>query len=128
MGKLSIDYSDDWQLVDGVEDAGFEFSPQREFDGTPPTAPDDGVKVRRCNPTKSDIMHAGAQGVGLESTDITFSLWSTTLRSGSELISPARGDFILVDDGDYRILTCTRTMDYAQWRCVCRRRASQTPI
>lgn len=117
---LLVDYSGDWVHIDGVEDAGYEIGPQRVFRTSTPTAPSSGVKVRRGNPTKADMITATAMGVRLESTDMALTLWSETLADGSVLIEPARGDFFVLSDGRARILNLTRMIDGAQWRCFCR--------
>ena len=118
---LSVDYSHEWLYVDGVEDCGFEFGPQRGFAGTPPVAPTSGVKIRRANPSKNDLITATAMGVRIETTDMTVTVWSETLNDGTTIFAPERADyFTLGDEGRLRILSLTRTIDGAQWRCLCR--------
>lgn len=122
IGKLLVDYSDDWRLVDGVENAGFRFGPQRQHRSSTPLAPSSGMRVRRCNPTKADILAATALGISVESTDMVFTIWSETLADGATRITPERGDFVVVEN-DWRIVNLKRTIDYAQWRCLCRETA-----
>lgn len=119
---LVVGYSGDWQWVDGVEDAGYEIGPQRVFRVSTPTAPASGVKMRRCSPTNPDLVSATAMGVGLESTDMTFTVWAETLAdpNTSTRIEPAIGDLLLPTDGRWRILNFTKTVDGAQFRCYCR--------
>lgn len=117
---LSVDYSGEWLYIDGVEDAGYQFGAQRQWRSSALTAPSNGVKVRRGNPNKSDMVAAAALGVKLETTDMMLTIWSETLTDGATLFDPQQADFVVLSDGRARILNLTRTVDGAQWRCFCR--------
>jgi hypothetical protein len=117
---LVSDYEGEWAFVDGIEVAGYRFGPQRTWPGTAPTAPDSGVKVRRCNPTQQEIMVSAASGAGFETDDTIITIWAQTLFDDDTIIEPKKGDFVTLDD-DWRILTVKRTVDYSQWRCMCRK-------
>lgn len=116
--NLSVDYEDDWEWIDGIEDVGFRFGPQRTHRGATPDAPTSGVKVFRCNPTQKELMMAAANG-SIESSDMVFVCWASTLMDGCMSIEPKIGDFF-VADRDWRIIQVKRTSDYAQWRCMVR--------
>lgn len=120
--KLSVDFEDDWQWIDGVEDAGFEFGPDREFDGATPTAPGGGVKVLRCNPSHDEKIVAAATSVGYDVDDMVFVVWAETLNDGTDPIQPLPADILRVEV-DWIIKSVKRTVDYSQWRCLCRRSA-----
>lgn len=119
---LLVGYSGDWLWVDGVEDAGYEIGPQRTFRDTTPDAPSSGVKIRRSNPSKADLIVATSMGVKIETTDMTFTVWAETLADPgtSTRIEAERGDFLVPTDGRWRILNLTKTVDGAQFRCYCR--------
>ena len=122
MTTLLVDYSDDWNYVDGVEDAGYEFCPQRVFRTSTPTAPGSGVKVRRGNPSKADLIGVTAMGIKIETTDMTFTVWAETLvdNGTTTRVEAERGDYLVPADGRWRILNLTKTVDGAQFRCYCR--------
>ena len=124
MSTLSATFEDEWEHIDGVEDAGYAFSATRGHRGATPTAPASGVKVRRSNPTQNELAIA-AGTVGLDSTDCIWTIWADTLRSGGAsdgaLIVPETEDTLTTDDGDYRILSVRRTVDGHQYRCYSRK-------
>lgn len=118
MTTLCVDYSDDHEHVDGIESGGFAFGPQREFSGATPTAPTTGVRFRRCNPTQNEVMVAAAS-FGYENNDMVFTVWAETLMDDDTVIEPKPGDKLIADQ-DWIIKSVKRTVDYAQWRCMCR--------
>jgi|LakMenEpi03Aug12_release.lakeMendotaPanAssembly.Ray.scaffolds.fasta_scaffold655286_2 hypothetical protein len=121
--KLSVNFEDDWQWIDGVEDAGYTFGPDREFvTGEELTAPAGGVKVLRCNPTHDEKIIAAATSVGYDVTDQVFVIWAETLMDGEDVIEPVPGDLLNIEV-DWIIRSVKRTVDYSQWRCMCRRSA-----
>lgn len=117
---LSVDYEDDWQYLEGIEDVGFAFDTQRSTTLVAPTA---GVKAKRASPTHSEVAVA-ASTVGYESTDLVFVLWAKTLQSGTVVktpIVPQDGDTIIAFDTSWVIKSSKTNVDFSQYRCYCRR-------
>jgi hypothetical protein len=86
------------------------------------TAPASGVKVLRCNPTHDEKIIAAATSVGYDVTDQVFVIWAETLMDGEDVIEPVPGDLLNIEV-DWIIRSVKRTVDYSQWRCMCRRSA-----
>lgn len=112
----------DWQMTEGILDAGFEYGPQRYTTGMP-DAPASGVKVRKLNPTQSQIISA-ASTVGLRSTDGGFTVWSNTLRADpseetSTAIVPVENDRLVVEGVTWVIKTVKKTVYDTQFLVYC---------
>lgn len=103
----SVDFSADWQFVDGVKDATFQ---------NPEDVSTTAVKVRRDTLSKQDM--AGTL-VGLSPADIPFQVWG--LDAGTR-IEP--NGTLVVDSISYRILGGEFRGDLAQARVYCRERVS----
>lgn len=119
---LSVDYEDDWVYLDGIEDVGFVFGPQRPAGSL--VAPSSGVKAKRSALTHNDVVVAAAT-VGYETTDVSFVVWAQTLTSGGVPFEPLPGDTIRAFDFDWIIRSVKRNADFSQYRCTCRRSAKQ---
>lgn len=115
---LSVDYQDDWQYLDGIEDLTFSFGPQRY---TSQTASANVAKAKRSALTDREVAIA-ASTVGFEPTDIVFVVWAETLvDTTNQIIEPAIGDKFSAFDTDWIIKSFRRTEDLSQWRCQCRK-------
>ena len=115
---LSVDYQDDWQYLDGIEDLTFSFGPQRY---TSQTASGNVAKAKRSALTDREVAIA-ASTVGFEPTDIVFVVWAETLvDTTNQIIEPAIGDKFAAFDTDWIIKSFRRTEDLSQWRCQCRK-------
>lgn len=115
---LSVDYQDDWEYLDGIEDLNFAFGPQRV---TTQTASANVCKAKRSALTDREIAIA-ASTFGYEPTDMTFVVWAETLvDTTNTIIEPAIGDKFDAFDFDWIIKSYRRTEDLSQWRCVCRK-------
>ncbi len=113
---------DEWQWVEGVFDAGFQYGPQTYTTGKA-AAPGTGVKVRRGNPTQNQIAVA-ASTVGYESTDQIFTIWSNTLRAtpsnaNSARVYPQQGDMIIACGRTWIIKSIKDTMYDTQYIAYC---------
>jgi hypothetical protein len=53
---------------------------------------------------------------------MVFVIWAETLNDGTDPIEPLPAD-ILKLEVDWIIKSVKRTVDYSQWRCLCRRSA-----
>lgn len=118
-------YAGSWRHLPNVHDAGFEFSPQRRFAGTAPTAPTSGVKIRKANPSQKQMIDASAAGVGIDGTDQAITLWAYTL-SASYAFEPKPKDKIIVLSSigieleRWIIESVKRAMFGAQFICYCK--------
>lgn len=113
----------EWQWVEGVANAGFQYGPQTYTDGKA-SAPSTGVKVRRGNPTQNQIAVA-ASTVGYETTDQIFTIWSNTLREdpsdeGSDRVYPQQGDMLIACGRTWIIQSVKDTMYDTQYIAYCR--------
>lgn len=74
-------FEGDYAYTEGVEQCGFEFGPDREFYGdVTPTLPADGdVRARRGNPQQADVIFYAAVGMGLNPTDVIWTIFAETL-------------------------------------------------
>jgi len=113
----------EWQWVEGVFDAGFQYGPQTYTDGKA-TAPSTGVKVRRGNPTQNQIAVA-ASTIGYETTDQIFTIWSNTLRTDpddedSDRVYPQQGDKLVACGRTWIIQSIKDTMYDTQYIAYCR--------
>lgn len=108
-----VDYSGDWQFVDGVETGVVQ--PMN-----PPNAPITGVAMRQADFTMKDLVQLGGGGGGslqIEPTDILLVLWPATLNG----YVPKNGDFVTDGTGEkFVVLTLLRRPDKAQWIATCR--------
>lgn len=119
---LGETYDNDWQHVDGVQAAGYEFGPDREFAvGEEQVAPTEGVMVRITSPTQSEVLIA-AGTIGYDTNDMMITLWQGTLCStNGTCIRPKVGDWIELCNGErWRIRSSKKVIDGSQWRCMCR--------
>lgn len=113
---------DEWQWVEGVSDAGFQYGPQTYVTGKA-IAPTSGVKVRRGNPTQNQIAVA-ASTVGYETTDQIFTIWSNTLRASpsnpnSARVYPQQGDLLIACGRTWIIKSIKDTMYDTQYIAYC---------
>jgi hypothetical protein len=53
---------------------------------------------------------------------MVFVIWAETLNDGTDPIQPLPADTLKVEV-DWIIKSVKRTVDYSQWRCLCRRSA-----
>lgn len=114
---LSVDYEDDWVYLEGIEDLGFVFSPQR---ATSLIAPTSGVKGKRASPRHSEVAVA-ASTFGYESDDMVFVVFAETLMTSATPIKPYPGDKIVAFDYSWVIKSVQTNVDFSQYRCYCRR-------
>jgi hypothetical protein len=115
---LSVDYEDDWQYLDGIENLTFAFGPQRY---TTQTASANVAKAKRSAMSEREIAIAVAT-YGWEPEDMTFVVWAETLvDTTNTIIEPKIGDMFMAFDTDWIIKSIRRTVDLSQWRCVVRK-------
>lgn len=116
-------FADDWQNIPDVVEARYEFGDEREFEGTAPTEPTSGVRVRLANPTQNEIAVAAAT-VGYKTTDRVLTVWAKTL-SSTYAFEPQPQDVIVLLDGDdedlsrWMVGSVKRTVFGAQFVCYC---------
>lgn len=102
-------YADDYQHVDGIEDV--TYTPKN-----PSGAAVSSVKAKRGDLNRKEISLGG--NVGIEPTDIVFTLYDTTLSSNE----PKGGDQITDADAvAFTIRSATKQLFGTKWRCVCYR-------
>ena len=114
---LAVDYEDDWEYLDGIEDVGFAFDSARV---TSLTAPSAGVKAKRASPSHNEIVIAAAT-IGYEQTDLVFVVFAQTLMDGTAAIKPSDGDKLIAFDCTWVIKSVKTNVDHSQYRCLCRR-------
>ena len=133
-------FATDWALCEGIEDLGYVFGPDREFEGDTPTTKTSGIKGRRGNPTQKQIAYANGAGVQVPATDQVWTIWESTFRADGEdvLVMPAAGDKIQVlevdSNGDpvtplnvletWVVRYARRVLYGAQYLCYCYESAS----
>lgn len=117
----------DWQVTEGILDAGFAYGPQR-YTTDLPEAPSEGVKVRKGNPTQSQII-AAASTFAIRATDGQFTIWSNTLREtpddeSSEAITPVEHDRLVVEGVTWIIKSCKKAIYDTQFIVYCQQSTS----
>lgn len=116
-------FAGDWQYTEGVEDAGYEFGPDREFAGTSPIEPGSCIKVRRGSPSRPQAIFAiETANIQPLATDTVFTIWAETL--GSDTWRPKGGDILIVkrrpsDTERWIIKTCQTAVYGTQYVCYC---------
>jgi len=104
----SVDYSGDWQHVEGVDNAQYTLP-----DATTPAY--GSVKIRIGSFTRSDY----AGGFGVSPRDVPITIWLETLD-----VEPRINGVLTVGGVDYTIIgVLSRRPDGAQMRLQCRREA-----
>lgn len=97
----AVDYSDDWQHVDGVEDGTY----------TPPGGSAQAVKVRRSELRRSDIQ---GSVVGVSPGDVPFVVWNIAGKAEVNATLAVAGVTYTV------IEVAFRRADGTQHRLICR--------
>lgn len=112
-----------WRYTEGVEDARYEFGPDREWDGAPPPEPSSCVKVRRGNPTRDQAVIA-IESANIQPTanDLVFTIWAATL--GNDQWRPKAGDILIVTRRNgaterWIVKTCQTAVYGTQYVCYC---------
>jgi len=119
-------YASSWRHLPNVHNAAFEFSPQRKFAGSAPTAPASGVKIRKANPTQKQMMEASATGIGFDGTDQIITVWAYTLSASYAFEPKPKDRLIILDDVTglsverWLIESVKRAMFGAQFVCYCK--------
>lgn len=111
---------DDWQYIDDVVDAGFQYSSDRNMadDASPPIS--EGVKVRLANPTQKQML-GSMESLGHRDTDVSITCWAETLLDeAGELIEPKENDRFVVASKLYMILSVKYTVFTKQYLSLCR--------
>lgn len=109
----SYELENDWEYVDGVEDAVFIFGSDRETT----LVPGDSCKVLVANPKPS--------GSDFRVVDLMITVWAETLLDSQGVkIEPDENDQLKVGNINYVILRAAPAMMGSQWVCSCRRKPS----
>lgn len=118
--------SESWRSIYGVQEAGYEFGPQREFSGTAPTPPSEGVRVLKTNPSTAQAKAASERSTGFDSTDQIITVWAATL-DVDYAWAPKPEDRILILDEDtgetterWIIKSVESVLYGAQFVCYCK--------
>lgn len=112
----------DWQLTEGILDAGLVYGPERYKEDLP-DAPASGIKVRAGNPTQSQIISV-ASTIGIRSTDGQFTVWANTVREDptdetSTQIVPVEDDRLVVEGVTWIIKSVKKAVYGTQFIVYC---------
>jgi|688.fasta_scaffold04211_13 hypothetical protein len=110
---LPVDYLEDWEHMDGIEDVRFLFGPDRDSSGLVLPA---SSKMRRTSPNQADINYG--VGFGWEATGQFAVLFVETLKDSLNAlrIIPHSGDRILAFDCEWVIGSVKLVADQTQWK------------
>jgi hypothetical protein len=115
-------FASDWTLTEGVEDAAFEFGPDRKFAATAPSEPSGCIKVRRSSPSRPQaILAIETATIQPSASDTVFTIWAETL--GNDQWRPKAGDILVVKRRTiterWIIKTCQTAVYGTQYVCYC---------
>lgn len=117
---LDYGHKDDWEHIEDVVDAGFEYSSDRNMASGAALPRAAGIKVRVCNLTQKQML-ATAETLGHTDFDVYITCWAVTLLDlDDELIVPKENDRFVVDSKLYMILSVKYTVFTKQYLCLCR--------